>query len=109
MLALTPAAPWTPPIVQTVATTGEGVDRLWDAIEAHRRYLVDTGELERRRRERARDEIRELVKAQLARLAEECCRGPRFEAIVHEQTQSAFDPQRVAEQVVAEAFGTPSR
>ena len=68
--------------MQTVATTGDGVDRLWEAICAHRAHLVDTGELERRRRERVRDEIRELVKAHLVRLAEECCRGPRFEAIV---------------------------
>jgi len=110
MLSFAPAAPWTPPIVQTVATTGEGVDGLWEAICAHRSYLVDTGELERRRREHARNEIRELVKAHLVRLAEECCRGPRFEAIVHdEQTRRTFDPRRVAEQVVAEAIGAPSR
>ncbi|TMA32018.1 MAG: methylmalonyl Co-A mutase-associated GTPase MeaB [Deltaproteobacteria bacterium] len=106
MLALAPSAPWTPPIVTTVATKGEGVDRLWEAIGAHRGYLVDSGELERRRGERARTEIRELVKAHLVRLAEECCRGPRFEAIVHEQTREVFDAQRVAEQVVAEALGT---
>jgi len=108
MLELAPAAPWTPPIVETVATTGEGVDRLWDAVSAHRAYLVDTGNLDRRRRERVRNEIREMVKAHLVRLAEECCRGPRFEAIVHEQTRGAFDPRRVAEQVVAEAFRAPS-
>jgi LAO/AO transport system kinase len=109
MLDLGTASPWRPPIVQTVATTGEGVERLWDAISAHRAQLVDTGDLERRRRERVRNEIRELVKAHLGRLAEECCRSPRFDAIVDEQTRGAFDPQRVAEQVIAEAFGEPSR
>src|SRR4029077_6763294 len=36
MLDLGTAAPWRPPIIQTVATTGEGVERLWDAISAHR-------------------------------------------------------------------------
>ena len=61
--------------------------------------------LEQRRRERLHNEIREMVKAHVLRMAEECCRGPRFDAIVEEQTRGAFDPQRVAEQVVAEAFG----
>ena len=104
MLALAPAAPWTPPIVQTVATTGEGVERLWEAISAHRAHLVDTGDLERRRRERVRNEIRELVKAHLAPPRGGVLSRPRFEAIVDEQTRGAFDPQRVAEQVVAEAL-----
>jgi LAO/AO transport system kinase len=107
MLELAPAGPWTPPIVETSAATGEGVDRLWDAICAHRAHLVDTRALEERRRERIQSEIRELVKAQLVRLAEDCCRGPRFEAIVAEQTRGAFDPHSVAERVIAEALARP--
>jgi LAO/AO transport system kinase len=109
MLALAPGAPWTPSIVQTVATTGEGIERLWEAICAHRSHLVDTGGLELRRRERARSEIRERVKAHVVQLAEEWCRGPRFEALVHEQMQRTFDLRRVAEQVVAEALEARSR
>jgi LAO/AO transport system kinase len=109
MLELSHPATWTPPIVQTVATSGEGVDRLWEAISAHRRYLVETGELERRRGERVRREIRALVEARLARLADDCCRGPRFEAIVHEHSRGDFDPRRIAEQVIAEALGKPVR
>jgi len=107
MLELAPSAPWTPPIVETVATTGEGIERLWDSISAHRGHLVETGGLELRRRERARSEVRALVKAQLVRFAEELCRGPRFEAILNEHTRGAFDAQRVAEQVIAE--GGPCR
>ena len=109
MLELGPRLSWTPPIVQTVATTGEGVDSLWDAVVAHRDHLVETGLLERRRRERLHNEIREIVKAHVLLMAEEYCSGPRFESIVEEQTRGAFDPQRVADQVVAEVFGAPSR
>jgi LAO/AO transport system kinase len=100
---------WTPPIVQTVATTGEGIDALWDAVAAHRDHLVETGLLERRRRERLHNEIRETVKARVVRMAEESCRGPRFDAIVEHATRGDFDPQRVAEQVVAETFGVATR
>jgi LAO/AO transport system kinase len=105
MLELAPAGSWTPPIVETVATTGDGVDQLWDAVTAHRRHLVETGLLDLRRRERLHHEIREMVKAHVLRLAESCCHGPRFESIVEEHTRGAFDPQRVAELLLAAELG----
>ena len=109
MLDLGPHLSWTPPIVQTVATTGDGIDALWGAVLAHRDHLVETGLLERRRRERLHNEIREMVTARVVRMAEESCRGPRFDAIVEQATRGDFDPQRVAEQVVAETFGVADR
>ena len=51
---------WTPPIVLTVATTGEGVDEVVDAIDQHREHLAG-GELERRRLARVRREIEALA------------------------------------------------
>ena len=109
MLALGSTGAWTPPIVETVATAGSGVDRLWEAISAHRTHLVATGDLERRRRDRLRHEIRERVRAQLGRLADELCRDARFEAIVREQMRTAFDPERVAAMVIEEALGAARR
>jgi hypothetical protein len=41
-------------------------------------------------------------------MAETWCRGPGFESFVDEQTRDAFDPQRVADQAVAEMFEAPS-
>ena len=32
---------WTPPIIRTVATTGEGTDQVWDALARHRAFLDD--------------------------------------------------------------------
>jgi LAO/AO transport system kinase len=104
MLELALPGPWTPPIVETVATTGEGVQPMWDAVMAHRGFLVESGLLEQRRRERARDEIRELVKATFLRIADSCCRGPRFDAIVRDAGLEVVDPHRAAAQVIAEAL-----
>jgi LAO/AO transport system kinase len=42
-LALGRTREWTPPVVQTVATDGTGIDELWQAITAHRLYLTDSG------------------------------------------------------------------
>jgi LAO/AO transport system kinase len=104
MQELSAGADWTPPIVETVATTGDGVDRLWDAVLAHRAHLVATGALERRRRERFDDEVRQLVKAHLLQRADGLLRGPRFDALADEEWRGAVDPREVAARVLAEGF-----
>src|SRR4051812_15405395 len=52
---------WRPPIVQTVAQTGRGVDEVVARIEEHRGWMASSGELERRRVRRARDEIEAIA------------------------------------------------
>jgi LAO/AO transport system kinase len=52
---------WKPPVVQTTATNGAGVDELLDAIERHHVAIAASGELERRRQERLRAEIEAIV------------------------------------------------
>ena len=52
---------WEPPVVLTVASSGDGLDELVDAIERHHARLEQTGELERRRTERLRSEIEAIV------------------------------------------------
>ncbi len=52
---------WRPPIVKTVAHSGQGMDDLVAAIDKHRQMLEDSGELTRRRQQRARDEIEAIA------------------------------------------------
>jgi LAO/AO transport system kinase len=63
MLALAdrPEGAWRPEIVKTVASKGEGVDDVVAAIERHREHLESSGELDRRRLRRARDEIEAIA------------------------------------------------
>src|SRR5262249_28364641 len=53
---------WMPPIVKTVASRGEGIEELDDAIGRHFEYLGKSGELDRRNRERVRIRINTLLK-----------------------------------------------
>jgi LAO/AO transport system kinase len=53
--------PWKPPIVTTVATRGEGADEVLAALAGHHDHLAGSGELARRRRARARDEIEAIA------------------------------------------------
>ena len=65
-------AGWRPPILETVALEGTGVAELSETLSAHRAHLAETGELTRRRQQRARSEVAALlsdrVRRRLARL-----------------------------------------
>lgn len=61
MLDLSRAADWRPPVLETTATTGDGIDELWATIQRHRAHLIETGGLEARRAERVRGELNALV------------------------------------------------
>jgi LAO/AO transport system kinase len=58
---------WKPPIVLTVAQTGQGVDEVVEKIDKHREFLESSGELARRRVRRARDEIEAIAVTALRR------------------------------------------
>lgn len=67
MLRLGPPLPWTPPVVGTSAVTGEGLEELWAAAEAHRRAQEESGRLRERRRARLAQEL-ETIAAERLRL-----------------------------------------
>ncbi len=52
---------WRQPIIKTVASRAEGIDEVAQAIEEHLEWLRATGELERRRLRRAREEIEAIA------------------------------------------------
>jgi LAO/AO transport system kinase len=58
---------WRPPIVDTIATDGTGIDELAAAVERHRAWMVEHGELDRRRAARLREEVRRHALALAAR------------------------------------------
>jgi LAO/AO transport system kinase len=66
------AKAWKPPIILTVAARQEGIEALWEAIEAHRLYLESSGRArelaEQRLKEETADVVAELAREQ-ARLA----------------------------------------
>jgi len=58
---------WRPPICKTIALHGEGVEAVAEAIEEHRAYLRESGEFQRRERERIEAELREMISQEMAR------------------------------------------
>ena len=100
MLELSRDVAWRPPIVRTVATTGEGVDELWDAIAAHRAHLATDGRLEARRVERVREELRTIVTERLRARASALCEGEAFDDLVEAVVRRARDPYDAADAIL---------
>ncbi|MEX2256651.1 MAG: methylmalonyl Co-A mutase-associated GTPase MeaB [Acidimicrobiia bacterium] len=100
MLELSAPRSWTPPIVETIATDGTGIDALHDAIVDHRASLEASGELADRRSARLRSEIRGIVDARIAQRADVICDGPAFEALVDRVERREVDPYGAAEELL---------
>lgn len=101
MQQLTPHQGWTPPVVETVGTSGAGVDTLWQAILSHRDHLIREGLLTARRVEQRRAEATRHVKNRLSELADDWCQRPAFDLLVHQ----AADPHRIADVVIGQIVG----
>jgi LAO/AO transport system kinase len=101
MLELSATRAWEAPIVPTVATTGEGVDELWSQLQRHRRWLVETGELERRRRERVTDELSRIVAARLMEQARQVGRGGDFDRVRDAVLARDLDPWTAADELLS--------
>ncbi len=91
---------WTPPVIQTVGTTGVGVDELRAAVDAHREHLIDSGEREARRQTRAETEIRRLLRSDLATLAERAAeRRGGIDALAAAVVRGERDPYNVVDEL----------
>ncbi|WP_248897643.1 methylmalonyl Co-A mutase-associated GTPase MeaB [Haloplanus halobius] len=92
---------WEPSVVETIATEGEGVGELIDALDAHYDHLRETGELERKERTRYAEEIRQLLRADAAALLEdELDRHGGMDHLVDAVQAREIDPYTVAERVI---------
>lgn len=89
------------PVLQTVATKGEGVVELADAIVAHREQLAASGDLEAQRLERARRQLLALARHELlARAVAAAEADGRLERLVAAVASRELDPYAAARELV---------
>jgi LAO/AO transport system kinase len=91
---------WRPPIIATVGNTGEGVTELWDAIVEHRSIIETSGELQKRRDFRLREELREIVARRLELRAREICTGDKWETLQDGVLDRSIDPWSAADEML---------
>jgi LAO/AO transport system kinase len=100
MLDLTQLGEWRPPIVETVASSGDGVDDLWTAIADHREYLLTSGALEASRRARLAREFQQILLARLEEHLDELLAGDRFAPVVADLAAGVIDPYEAADRLL---------
>jgi LAO/AO transport system kinase len=91
---------WVPPIIETVAISGQGVDKLWDACQRHRQVL-DADERMGRSRDRLREEVLEAVTRGLgAYINESVARNGSMDAVMGAVLRRELDPKSAARQIL---------
>lgn len=102
MVRLAERAPgdWRQPIVSTVAARGEGIDDVVEAIAAHRTWAAGSGEAERRRVRRARDEIEAIAVTDLRRRFAGVHGDERLDDLARAVLAGELDPYAAAEKIV---------
>jgi LAO/AO transport system kinase len=95
-----PSDAWRPPIVPTIASTGEGVEALWDAVLAHRTYAEESGVLAERRAFRSGEELREIVTNRLREKAKALCTGDRWDELNEAVVSQDVDPWTAADEML---------
>lgn len=93
---------WRPPVVATTASSGEGIDDLWEAIGAHRAHLERDGALQARRAARVSDELVHIVAALLHERALATA-GDQLEAAAADVASRTVDPWTAAERLLPPA------
>lgn len=91
---------WRQPIVSMVASKGDGVDDLVQAIDRHRSWSESGGEHDRRRTRRARSEIEAIVTATVRRRFADLHGDARLDELAAGVLRGDLDPYSAAERVI---------
>jgi len=102
MLDLSTLGAWRPPVVETVATTDDGVARLWEEIGRHRGHLEAAGLLGPLRRERLRREFRHVLRARIEKEIDRLGSGRRLAELTEAVADRELDPYSAADELLAD-------
>ncbi|NHN40153.1 methylmalonyl Co-A mutase-associated GTPase MeaB [Halorubellus sp. JP-L1] len=94
--------PWKTPVLETVATSGEGVDEFLATLQEHADWLAETGQMTAKRRQRTAEEIRTLLREDAAALvAGELEDHGGVDALADSVLAGDTDPYSIADDVLA--------
>jgi LAO/AO transport system kinase len=92
---------WEPPILKTIASSGEGVEELAAAIQAHHTHLVKTGEIKQNLERRCSAQLETIVEQSFMRkLFVQTEEREYFLELVRKVTARKMDPYTAAELLI---------
>ncbi len=105
LLSLAPSEGREVPILSTVATTGDGVPELVDAIDGHRAWLDSSGELAQHRRQEARHQVLSVAQRMLLERIRAATSEDTLGALVAQVADRSLDPKSAAEELIEQGHG----
>ena len=103
MLEMKPYLPneWKPSIVLTEAVHDKGIEELMETVLSHREFLISSGELEKRRKQRVKLELIEAVESSLKnRIHQQMDKGHYLERLVDDLVQRKANPHSAAMKII---------
>ena len=100
MLALGGDLDWEPPIVETIASRGSGIEDVWEAIERHRVHLGEAG-IEQARRGRRRAELETALAARIRERAKQALETGVGAEVAAAVERGDTDPWTAADRLAA--------
>ncbi|MEP6762081.1 MAG: methylmalonyl Co-A mutase-associated GTPase MeaB [Sporichthyaceae bacterium] len=91
---------WRPPILRTVASRGEGMEEVVEALDKHRTWLEETGNLRASRRRRAVDEIEAIALTALRKRMGDLRSGRGLDELADRVVAGELDPYAAADALV---------
>ena len=91
---------WKPPIVSTVAASGEGIADLVAAIDKHRDWLARTGQRDQRRLGRVREEISAIALGELRQRMGGLPGESRLDELADRVLAGDLDPYAAADELI---------
>jgi LAO/AO transport system kinase len=110
ILSLSEDTGWRPPIVLTEAVRGEGIEELWEKVQAHRAHLEQNGLLEDRRADHLAGEVFAVASARAkTHLEQAVADDPELRRLLAEVQRRELDPLTAVREIMEKVFKVDSR
>lgn len=96
---------WRPPVIVSVAETGQGIGELWESIKKHKEFLEDSNLLHERRSLRIQAELAEIVADIARRNLKESMESADVRQMLGKIVSREIDPHTAAETLLNGLFG----
>jgi len=91
---------WKPPVLETVATEGKGVELVWQACQQHRQ-VIDNDQRMGRSHDRLRDEVVEAVQRRIGEVVgEELSSNGSMASVLAAVLRREIDPRAAAREII---------
>ena len=107
MLDLSPEQKgWGKCVIQTTAIANKGIDELLQKIEEHRQYLIKSGQMQKKRAQRSKAELIEIITQRVRELVNEATgeTGEHHDLVEKMSERGEIDPYTAAD-IILQNFG----